>query len=92
MAKDFKKIDEANIETNSEMAMKILQKTELNSDESKIFLNVKSLFTNVLLKQAVEIAMEILYEQINPPEVSHKTMKKLLNLAVSKAHFKCNGL
>ena len=31
-------------------------------------------------------------EQVNPPETSSKTMKKLMNLAVKKIHFKCNGL
>ena len=50
------------------------------------------MYTNVPLKGAVEIALRRLYEQVNPPETSRKTMKKLLNLAVTKVHFKCNGL
>ena len=70
------------------MAMEILEKTELDSDKSIISLDVKSLYTNVPLKEAVEIALRRLYEQINPPETSRKTMKKLLNLAGSKVHFK----
>ena len=74
------------------MARKILEKTELDSDESIISLDVKSLYTNVPLKEAVEIALRRLYEQVNPLKLSRKTMKKLLNLAVSKVHFKCNGL
>ena len=64
----------------------------MDSDESIISLDVKSLYTNVPLKEAVEIAPRRLYEQVNPPEISRKTMKKLLNLAVSKVHFKCKGL
>ena len=74
------------------MAREILEKTELDSDESIISLDVKSLYTNVPLKQVVVIALRRLYEQFNPPETSRKTMKKQLNLAVSKVHVKCNGL
>ena len=48
----------------------------MNSDESIISLDVKSLYTNVPLKEAVEIALRRLYEQVNPPETSRKTMKK----------------
>ncbi|XP_063710298.1 uncharacterized protein LOC134838911 [Symsagittifera roscoffensis] len=85
-------IEGANIETNTQMAREILEKTELDSDESIISSDVKSLYTNFPLKEAVEIALRRLYEQVNPPETSRKTMKKLLNLSVSKVHFKCNDL
>ena len=74
------------------MAREILEKTELDSDEIIISLDVKSLYTNVQFKEAIEIALRRLYEQVNHPETSRKAMKKLLNLAVSKVHFKCNGL
>ena len=74
------------------MAREILEKTELDSDESIISLDVKSLYTNVALKEAIEIALRRLYEQVNHPKTSRKAMKKPLNLAVSKVHFKCNGL
>ena len=92
LAKYSDEIEVANIETNTQMAREILEKTELDSDESIISLDVKSLYTNVPLKEAIEIALRRLYEQVNPPETSRKTMKKLHNLAVSKVHFKCNGL
>ena len=92
LAKYFDEIEGANIETNTQMSREILMKTELDSDESIISLDVKSLYNNVPLKEAVEIALRRLYQQVNPPETSRKTMKKLLNLAVSKEHFKCNGL
>ena len=74
------------------MAREIWEKTELDSDESIISLEVKSLNTNVPLKEAVEIALRRLYEQVNPRETSRKTMKKLLNLALKNVNFKCNGL
>ena len=92
LAKYFDEIEGANIETNTQMAREILEKTDLNSDESIISLDVKSLYTNVPLKEAVEIAQRRLFEQVNPPETSRNTMKKLLIFAVSKVHFKCNGL
>ena len=92
LAKYIDEIEGANIETNTQMAREILEKTELDSDESIISLDVKSLYTNVPLNEAVEIALRRLYEQVNPPETSRKTMKKLQNLVVSKVHFKCNGL
>ena len=84
LAKCYDEIEGANIETNTQMAREILEKSELDSDESMISPGVKSLYTNVPLKEAVEIALRRLYEQVNPPETSRKTMKKLLNLAVSK--------
>ena len=57
----------------------------------RLFLGLINSYTNVPLKEAVEIALRF-YEQINPPEISRKAMKKLLNLAVSKVHIECNGL
>ena len=92
LAKYFDTIEGANIETNSQMAREILEKTELDSDESTISHDVKSLYTNVPLKEAVEIALRRLYQQIKPPEISRKFFEKLLNLAESKVHFKCVGL
>ena len=65
------------------MAKDILEKTELHSDESITSLNVKNLYTNVPFKKAVEKALRRLYEQVNPLETFCKTMKKILNLAVS---------
>ena len=55
------------------MAREILEKTELNSEESIIYLDVKTLYTIVPLKKAVEIALRRLYEQVNLPETSRNT-------------------
>ena len=77
---------------NTQTAREIFEKTELDSDESIICFNVKSLYTNVPLKEAVEIALRKLHEQVNPPETFRKTMEKLLTFLVSWVHFKCNGL
>ena len=65
-AKYFDKIKGANIETNTQMESK------RKLDESIISLDVKSLYTKSPLK---EIAPRRFYGQINPPEISRKTMK-----------------
>ena len=51
---------------------------------------MKKLYTNVPLKEAIEIALQKLYSQESPPEIQRATMKRLLNMAVSKVYFKCN--
>ena len=51
---------------------------------------MKSLYTNVPLKEAIDIALRKLYVQDEPPSIARKTMKRLLNMAVSQVHFKCN--
>ena len=51
---------------------------------------MKSLYINVLLKEAIEIALQKLYSQLSSPENQRATMKKFLNMAVSKVYFKCN--
>ena len=51
---------------------------------------MKSLYTNVPLKEAIDIALRKLYEQVEPPSTDRKTMKRLLNMSVSQNHFKCN--
>ena len=74
------------------MAREILEKIELDSDESIISSDVKCLYTYDPLKEGVELALRRKYGQNNPPEISRKTMKKLLNFSVSKVHSKYNCL
>ena len=83
-------IDGANIETNTKYAREMIENIALNQDETVISLDVKSLYINVLLKEVIEIALQKLYSQLSPPENQRATMKKLLNMAVSKVYFKCN--
>ena len=90
LAKFFEKIEGANIETNSLDAREILESTNLKPNENLISLDVKSLYTNVALKEAIDIALRKLYEQDEPPSIARKTMKRLLNMAVSHVQFKCN--
>ena len=90
LAKFFEKIEGANIETNSLDAREILESTNLEPNENLISLDVKSLYRNFPLKEAIDIALRKLYEQDEPPSIARKTMKRLLNRAVSQVHFKCN--
>ena len=90
LEKFFEKIEGANIETNSLDARETLESTNLEPNENLISLDVKSLYTNVPLKEAIDIALRKLYEQDDPPSIARKTMKRLLNMAVSQVHFKCN--
>ena len=90
LAKFFDNIDGANIETNTKEAREKIENIALDPDETIISLDVKSLYTNVPLMEAIEIALQKLYSQESPPEIQRATMKRLLNMAVSKVLFKCN--
>ena len=90
LAQFFEKIEGANIETNSLDAREILESTNLEPNENLTSLDRKSLYTKVPLKKAVDIALRKLYEQDEPPSIARKTMKRLLNMAVSQVHSKCN--
>ena len=91
LAKFFDIIDGAIIETNPKDAREPNENIALDPDEAIISLDVKSLYTNVPLKKAIEIALQKLYSQQSPPEIQRATMKRLLNMAVSKVYCKCNG-
>ena len=56
-----------------------------------ISFDVKSLYTNVPLKQASEIALQKMYSYESPPEIQRVTRKRLLNTGVINVHFKCNN-
>ena len=90
LAKFFEKIEGANIDTNSLDAREILESTNLEPNENLISLDVKSLYKNVPLKEAIDIALRKLYERDEPPSIAKKTMKRLLNMVASQVHFKCN--
>ena len=42
------------------------------------------------MNEAIEIALETLYSQESPPEIHRATLKRLLNMVVSKVYFKSN--
>ena len=91
LAKFFDNIDGVNIEKNTEEARETIENIALDPDETIISLDVKSLYTNIPVKEAIEIALQKLYSQESPPEIQRATMKRLLSMAVSKVYFKCNA-
>ena len=59
---------------------------------SRQYLDVKSLYTNVPVEEAIEIALRELHSSNLAPDISRSAMKILLKLAVTNVHFKCNGI
>ena len=59
----------------------MIEKTKLDSDESIISLDVKNLYINVprSTQDAIDIALNNLYSQNEPPVSSRSTIKHLLN-------------
>ena len=51
-------------------------------------MDVKSLYTNVPVSEAIEIALRYLYSSDNALDIERSTLKLLLKLAVHKFHFK----
>ena len=88
----FEKLPGANIETNSKDARAALEATKLDEYELVVYLNVKSLYTNVSVEEAIEIALKELYSSDEVPEIPRSAMKSLLRLAVKNVHFKCNKM
>ena len=73
LAKFFDNIDGANIETNTKQARETIENIALDPDETIISLDVKRLYNNVPLKEAIEIALLKLYSQESPPEIQRAT-------------------
>ena len=67
LAKLFDNIDGANLEINTKEARETIENIALDPDEIIKSFNVKSLYTNVPLKEAIEIALQKLYNQESPP-------------------------
>ena len=82
-------IEEANIETNTNDARKTLEQIKLDKDKQILSLDVKSLYTKVSVNEAINIALRSLYARDDEPDIP-RTMKRLLELAVTNVHFKCN--
>ena len=51
---------------------------------------MKNFYTNTPLKEAIEIALQKLYSHDSSPEIQRATIKRLLNMLLSKVSFKCN--
>ena len=78
----FQKIERANLESNTNYARKIREQKKFEKDEQILSIIIKSLYTNV--------ALQLLYAMDDRPDIPRTTMKRLLELAVTNVHFKCN--
>ena len=88
----FQKIEGANIKTNPNDTRKTLKQKKLEKDEQILPLDVKSLYTNVPLREAINIALRSFYARDDKPDIPRTTMKPLLKLAVTGVHFKCREI
>ena len=88
----FQKLPGANIETNTKDARKALVSLTLEDDEQIVSPEVKSLYTNVPVGEAIEIALGELYSSNLAPDIPRSAMKSLLKLAVTNVHFMCNRI
>ena len=62
----------------------------MGPDECIVSLDVKSLYTNIPVNEAIEIVLRRLYSSDQSLELSRSTSKTLLKLAVTNVCFKCN--
>ncbi|XP_075247191.1 uncharacterized protein LOC142340502 [Convolutriloba macropyga] len=78
----FERLPGANIETSSKDARAALEAIKLNEVELVVSLDVKSLYTNVPVEGAIEIALKELYSSDEISEIPRSAMKSLLRLAI----------
>ena len=64
----------------------------MDEDELVVYLDVKSLYTNVPVEEAIEIALKELYSSDEVPEIPRSAMKRFWRLAVTNVHPKCNKM
>ena len=84
----FGKLPCANIEINSKDARAALEATKLDEDKLVVSLDVKCLYINVPVEEAIEIALNELYSSDEVPEIPRSAMKSLLRVIVTNVHFK----
>ena len=65
---------------------------ELEKEEQILSLDVKSLYINFPVKEAINIALRSLYAKDDTPDIPRTTMKRLLELALTNVHFNCNEI
>ena len=66
----FEKVPGYYIETSKLDARRKLESTELGPDESIVSLDVKSLYTNILVNEAIEKKLRSLYFSDHDPKMS----------------------
>ena len=82
----------SNIDTNSKDARAALEAIKLDEDGLVVSFDVKSLYTNVPVEEAIKIALKELYSSDKVMEIPRSAMKSLLRLTVTNVHFKFNNM
>ena len=88
----FQKLSGANIETDTQDARKALESLILEDDEQIVSLDLKSLYTNVPVGEAIEIDLRELYSSNLAPDIPRSAMKSSLGLVVTNVLFKCTAI
>ena len=53
--------------------------------------DVESLFTNILLEESIDLAVEYIFKGIPNSKITHDYLKKLFFIATSQTHFLFDG-
>ena len=81
LAEIIKKLPEAGIRTDRRKVLETIQTTKLEEDEMVVSLDIEGLFTNVPLDDAIELTVNLLYEDDDrAPNFSRSTFRTLLQM------------
>ena len=79
----FDNVPVANIDTSTLNALRKLEFIKLRPAESIVSLDMKNLYTNFPVNEAINLALRSLYSSDHDPEMSRSIFKKRLRLAVT---------
>ena len=83
----FCHIPSENIETSTAKTMAILRETHIEDEEEIFSLDVKSLYTNVPVQEAIDLACDTLFTGDKTPQISRTTYHKLMELSNTNVWF-----
>ena len=87
----FDNVARANFETSTEKMKSVLNLTSFEEKETVSSMDVNSLYTNVLVMEAIELAYEALFTPRSPPPLSKPTFRTLMELAVTNVWVMCGS-
>ena len=91
LARFFENVPGANIETSTLDVREALEQVKLDDDEEIFSLDVKSLYTKVPVKEAIDLAVDKLYATDKPPKMTKSAFSSLMELAVVNVRFMANN-
>ena len=91
LAKFFDDIPGSNIETSSSQMKELLTAAVLEDDEVVFSMDVKSLYTNVPVLEAINLAADKVYQREEQPAFDKSTFIQLMRLAVCNVCFLSGG-